>query len=248
MYISTIWGVGVMPMYTELRVRRLAGAAALVAASALALAGCGGDGTGTKADERPAAATATSSDDSPAPETSPSSPAPAATPTPALSPTPTPAAVTLPDFTGRSVGSAVIAAKKAGLDYAVHLQGTGQRASSWGTGEEVCVQTGESGGVTFDVPRDGRDCAGRPLHTPEPAPEPARTKDTGGSGGSTGGGSGGGGTGACELMSPAGNCYADGQFCANKHHGLKTHGRGGEYLTCEPDSAGRWRWSDGVAG
>jgi hypothetical protein len=26
------------------------------------------------------------------------------------------------------------------------------------------------------------------------------------------------------------------------------NGKGGEYLTCERDAAGRWRWSDGVAG
>ncbi|WP_077797982.1 hypothetical protein [Streptomyces sp. JHA26] len=236
-----------MPIRT--RRNRLAGAAALVAASALALAGCGDSSADTKADERPAAATAAPSSSSPAPE-APPTPTPTSTP----SPTPTPTAVTLADFTGRSVGSAVIAAKKAGLDLTVRLQGTGRQASSWGTGEKVCEQSGGPGTVTFTVARDGHDCAGRPLYTPKPTPtpEPARTRDAGGSGGGTGtggtGDTGSTGTGACELTSPAGNCYADGQFCAKKHRGLSTHGRGGEYLTCSQDSGGRWRWSDGAAG
>ncbi|MFE4048863.1 hypothetical protein [Streptomyces sp. YIM B13518] len=224
-------------------IRGLAGTTALIAASALALTGCGDAGADTAADERPAAATATPSSSSPTPEASPGTESP--TPTP----TPTPTAVTLSDHTGRSIGSAVIMAKKAGLDYTVLLQGTGKRASSWGAGEKVCEQTDGADGVTFTVPRDGRDCDGRPLYTPKPtpAPEPARTRDTG-SGGSGGSGGTGSGTGACELTSPAGNCYADGQFCARKHRGLSTHGRGGEYLTCARDSGGTWRWSDGVSG
>ena len=231
-------------MLVRRRMNRLAGAAATLAVSALALAGCGDGTADTAADERPAAATATPGDASPTAEASPTG---ATTSAPAPAPTPTPTPVTLPDFTGRSAGSAVLAAKRAGLGYTVRLQGTGRQASSWGTGEKVCEQTDGPGGVTFSVPRDGRDCAGRLLHTPKPTPtpEPARTPDTGGSDTGTGAGTG---TGACELMSPAGNCYADGQFCAKKHRGLSTHGRGGEYLTCEPDSAGRWRWSDGVAG
>ncbi|MFJ8543116.1 hypothetical protein ACIRFH_14070 [Streptomyces sp. NPDC093586] len=227
-------------MPIRMHMSRFAGTAALVAASALALAGCGGPTADTKADERPAAATATPSSGGPAPE---ASPTPTRSPIP--TPTPTPTTATLPDFTGRGVGAAVLAAKEAGLDHAVRLQGTGRTASSWGTGEKVCEQSGGTGTVTFTVARDGRDCAGRLLHTPEPTPtpEPGKTRDTGGSGGG-----GGTGTGACELTSPAGNCYADGQFCAEKHRGLSTHGRGGEYLTCEEDSAGRWRWSDGVTG
>ncbi|MFC8387318.1 hypothetical protein [Streptomyces sp. NPDC057238] len=218
--------------------RGLAGTVALVAASALALAGCGDGGADTEAGGRPAAATATPSD-SPTPEASPS------TETPTPTPTPTPAPVTLSDHTGDGIGSAVRAAEKAGIDYTVRLQGTGKQASSWGTGEKVCEQTDGSGTVTFTVPRDGHDCDGRPLHTPKPAPtpEPARTQDSGG-----GDSGSGGGTGACELTSPAGNCYADGQFCAKKHRGLSTHGRGGEYLTCAQDSGGTWRWSDGVSG
>ncbi|MGW4021423.1 hypothetical protein [Streptomyces sp. NPDC005009] len=221
--------------------RRLAGTVALVAASALALVGCGDAGADTEADERPAAATATPSSGSPTPEASPSTEAPTSTPTP----TPTPAPVTLSDHTGDSIGSAVRAAEKAGIDHTVRLQGTGKQASSWGTGEKVCEQTDGSGTVTFTVPRDGRDCDGRLLHTPKPTPtpEPAKTQDSGG-----GDSGSGGGTGACELTSPAGNCYADGQFCAKKHRGLSTHGRGGEYLTCAQDSGGTWRWSDGVSG
>ncbi|WP_399886284.1 hypothetical protein ACGH7X_17530 [Streptomyces sp. BBFR51] len=231
------------------RTSRLAGAAALIAASALALAGCGDGDAGTKAEARPAKATAAATptatpSSSPTPEASPSTETP--------TPTPTPAPVTLPDLTGRSIGTAVLAAKKAKVDYTVRLQGSRQRASSWGSGEKVCEQSGGSGAVTFTVPRDGRDCAGRLLHTPKPTPKPSKTRDEGTSGGTggTGGSTGGGGTGsgACELMSPAGNCYADGQFCANKHHGLSTHGRGGEYLTCRQDSGGIWRWSDGVPG
>lgn len=233
-----------MPIRTRhRRTSRLAGTAALIAASGLALAGCGDGGASTEADQAPATATATASATDPAsPSGSPTPEAPPGTETPA----PTPTAVTLADFTGRTMASAVLAAKGAHVDYTVLLQGTGQRASSWGTGEKVCEQSGGPGAVTFTVPRDGRDCAGRPLHTPEPAPEPSRTR-TGGTGG-TSGGTGGGGTGVCELTSPAGNCYADGQFCAGKHRGLSTHGRGGEYLTCEADSDGRWRWSDGVPG
>ncbi|WP_324609008.1 hypothetical protein [Streptomyces sp. NRRL F-5650] len=237
------------------RTSGLAAATALIAACALTLAGCGdggdGDGASTKADRTPAAATATATpSDSPTPEAA----AGTGTATPTPTPTPTPTAVTLEDFTGRTMGSAVLAAKGAHVDYTVLLQGTGRRASSWGLDEKVCEQSGGPGAVTFTVPRDGRDCAGRLLHTPPPAPLPTKAPGgaTGGTGGgSTGGGTSGGGGGGgavCELKSPAGNCYADGQFCANKHHGLSTHGRGGEYLTCERDSGGRWRWSDGVAG
>ncbi|WP_019982615.1 hypothetical protein [Streptomyces sp. Amel2xE9] len=109
--------------------------------------------------------------------------------------------------------------------------------------------------MTFTVARDGRDCAGRLLHTPTPAKSKATGGSTGGSGsgGSSGGsggssGGGGGGSKACAITSPAGNCYADGQFCAARHHGMSTYGKGGEYLTCEQDAAGRWRWSDGVPG
>ncbi|MFC8873394.1 hypothetical protein [Streptomyces ardesiacus] len=246
-----------MPIRIRTRHRRtsgLAGATALVAACALTLAGCGdGDGdtsTGARAAAATATPTATATpSDSPTPEASPST----GTATPTPTPTPTPTAVTLRDLTGRTMGSAVLAAKGAHVDYTVRLQGTGQRASSWGLDEKVCEQSGGPGAVTFTVPRDGRDCAGRLLHTPPPAPLPTKAPGgaTGGTGGGTGGGgtSGGGGGGAvCELKSPAGNCYADGQFCADKHHGLSTHGRGGEYLTCERDSGGRWRWSDGVPG
>ncbi|MFI7345051.1 hypothetical protein ACIBSR_02095 [Streptomyces sp. NPDC049936] len=226
-----------MPIRTRRpRTGRLAGMAALITASALVLAGCSDGGTGAKEDSRPAASTATATPNSvPTPE------AALSTETQPATPTPTPTAVTLPDLTGRGIGAAVLAAKKADVDYTVRLQGTGQRASSWGSGEKVCEQSGGSGAVTFTVPRDGRDCAGRLLHTPEPTPKPSMTRDsrTGGTGG---------GTGVCELMSPAGNCYADGQFCAKKHRGLSTHGRGGEYLTCEQDSGGVWRWSDGVTG
>ncbi|OSC61495.1 hypothetical protein B5181_27300 [Streptomyces sp. 4F] len=225
-------------MPERIRMRRLAASVALAAASALALAGCGGGGTGTEADERPATAAAAQSP-SPTPEAS----ATTEPSTPAAAETPSPAAVTLPDHTGRDVGGAVLAAKAAHIDYTVHLQGTGRQASTWDLDEEVCEQTDGPDGVTFTVPRDGRDCAGRLLDPPEPAPAPesAKPQDSG-----TGGS--GGGTGACELTSPAGNCYADGQFCAKKHRGLSTHGRGGEYLTCEPDSGGTWRWSDGVTG
>ncbi|MEV8128512.1 hypothetical protein AB0P07_31430 [Streptomyces sp. NPDC085944] len=223
----------------------LAGTAALIAACALALAGCGGDGgdgASTKAAGTATAATATATatpSSSPPPEASPS-PQP---PTPAFTPT----AATLSDFTGRTMRAAVLAAKGAHVDYTVLLQGTGQPASSWGLDEKVCAQSGGSGTVTFTVPRDGRDCAGRLLHTPKPTPKPSKTRADG-TGGTSGGGGTGGGTGVCELTSPAGNCYADGQFCATKHRGLSTHGRGGEYLTCEQDSGGRWRWSDGVPG
>ncbi|WP_228773742.1 hypothetical protein [Streptomyces sp. VN1] len=218
------------------------GAVALLAVCVLALAGCGGgDGGDPPADAglltAPATATATSTatpSDSPTPEASPS--------------TEPPAPATLPDLTGRSVGAAVLAAEKADVDYTVRLQGTGRQASSWGSGEKVCEQSGGPGTATFTVPRDGRDCDGRLLHTPKPTPKPSKTRESG-TGGTSGGTSGGTtGSGACELMSPAGNCYADGQFCAKKHRGLSTHGRGGEYLTCRQDSGGVWRWSDGVPG
>ncbi|MFF4472756.1 hypothetical protein ACFYZ3_24715 [Streptomyces sp. NPDC001599] len=226
------------------RTGRLAATAALIAASALALAGCGEGDASTKADEAPAKAT-TSATDTATPSSSPTPEASPSTETPTSTPTPT--AVTLPDLTGGSIGAAVSAAEKAHVGYTVRLEGSGQRASSWGSGEKVCEQSGGSGAVTFTVPRDGRDCVGRLLHTPEPAPKPSKTRADG-TGGTSGSGGTGGGSGACELMSPAGNCYADGQFCAKKHRGLSTHGRGGEYLTCERDSGGRWRWSDGVSG
>ncbi|MFB6785440.1 hypothetical protein ACFCWT_01975 [Streptomyces olivaceus] len=217
------------------------GAVALLAVCVLALAGCGGgDGGDPPDDARPLTAPATAT----ATET------PSDSPTPEASPSTEPSApATLPDLTGRSVGAAVLAAEKADVDYTVRLQGTGRQASSWGSGEKVCEQSGGPGAATFTVPRDGRDCDGRLLHTPKPTPKPSKTRESG-TGGTSGGTSGGttGGSGACELMSPAGNCYADGQFCAKKHRGLSTHGRGGEYLTCRQDSGGVWRWSDGVPG
>ncbi|MFF0539334.1 hypothetical protein ACWDF1_21050 [Streptomyces coelicoflavus] len=247
-----------MPIRIHTRHRRgsgLVAPAALIAACALALAGCGdGGGASTKGAGTATAATATATA------------TPSSSPTPEASPTPS--AVTMSDQTGAVLGSAIAVADGKGLDYAVYLQGTGlslagggKQASSYGPSEEVCEQVDDSADtnpsfdVAFTIPRDGRDCAGRLLHTPKPTPKPTpepsktRADGTGGTsgGGGTGGGSGGG-SGACELMSPAGNCYADGQFCAKKHRGLSTHGRGGEYLTCERDSGGRWRWSDGVPG
>ncbi|MGW2297561.1 hypothetical protein [Streptomyces violaceorubidus] len=238
-----------MPIRIRTRHRRpggLTGTAALIGACALALAGCGDGGDASaKADGTPAAATTTATA------------TPSSRPTPEASPTPS--AVTMSDQTGAVLGSAIAVADGKGLDYAVYLQGTGlslagggKQASSYGPGEEVCEQvddpadTNPSFDVAFTVPREGRDCAGRPLHTPTPTPTKTRANGTGGTSG--GGGTSAGGTGACELTSPAGNCYADGQFCAGKHRGLSTHGRGGEYLTCASDSDGRWRWSDGVPG
>ncbi|EFE68722.1 conserved hypothetical protein [Streptomyces viridosporus ATCC 14672] len=225
----------------RIRMRGSVGAAALVGAFALTLAGCGDADGGTEADGRPAAVTATPGSAGSAPEASPE--ASDGTGSPTATPTPAPTPVTLPDFTGRSIGTAVRAAEKADVDHTVRLQGTGRAASTWAATEKVCEQTDGFDGVTFTVPRDGRDCAGRLLHTPKPTPtpKPARTEGPGGTGTGTG-------TGVCELTSPAGNCYADGQFCAAAHRGLSTHGRGGEYLTCAQDSAGRWRWSDGVPG
>ncbi|MGV9986243.1 hypothetical protein [Streptomyces olivaceus] len=217
------------------------GAVALLAVCVLALAGCGGgDGGDPPDDARPPTAPATAA----------ATGTPSDSPTPEASPSTEPSApATLPDLTGRSVGAAVLAAEKAHVDYTVRLQGTGRQASSWGSGEKVCEQSGGPGIATFTVPRDGRGCDGRLLHTPKPTPKPSKTRESG-TGGTSGGTSAGttGGSGACELMSPAGNCYADGQFCAKKHRGLSTHGRGGEYLTCRQDSGGVWRWSDGVPG
>ncbi|ANH92119.1 hypothetical protein A8713_13895 [Streptomyces sp. SAT1] len=232
-----------------LRVRRIAGTAALLAAGVLALAGCDDD-SGTPA-AHPAPATASAAATSAAPEPSGEPATEPASTRPAASATATPAA-TLRDYTGSGVGTAVAAARAGGLRYAVHLQGTGRSASSWGAAEKVCEQRAAGGAVTFTVARDGRDCAGRPLHTPAPAKTASGDGSGGTSGGSGGttGGSGGGNSGskACALTSPAGNCYADGQFCADRHHGMSTYGKGGEYLTCAQDGAGRWRWSDGVAG
>ncbi|CAL9459707.1 hypothetical protein SUDANB58_02622 [Streptomyces sp. enrichment culture] len=236
-----------------IRVRRLLGAAALVGAGALTLAGCGGGSADTTADKpstsastttATASATATASPSGTGPETSPGG-------------TPTPAVVPLRDLTGASIGKAIAAAESGGLRYAVYLQGTGlsrdgggQRASSWAADEEVCDQIDGSDGASYDVaftvPRNGRDCAGRLLHTPEPTREAGTGSGSGSS--ASGGSTGGGGGTACAITSPAGNCYADGQFCANRHHGLSTYGRGGEYLTCSQDGSGRWRWSDGAVG
>ncbi|MFF0964439.1 hypothetical protein ACWDQO_02820 [Streptomyces sp. NPDC003703] len=232
-----------------LRVRRIAGTAALLAAGVLALAGCDDDsGTGAA---HPAPATAAAAATSAAPEPSGEPATEPASPRPAASATPAPAA-TLRDYTGSGVGTAVAAARASGLRYAVHLQGTGRSASSWGAAEKVCEQRADGGAVTFTVARDGRDCAGELLHTPAPAKTASGGGSGGTSGGGTTGGSGGGNSGggskACALTSPAGNCYADGQFCAARHHGMSTYGKGGEYLTCAQDGAGRWRWSDGVAG
>ncbi|POX50268.1 hypothetical protein C3489_22780 [Streptomyces sp. Ru71] len=235
--------------------RGASGLAALVAAAALALTGCQSDDTDAKA-----AAPRTSPVTSAAPSTTAPEPSPASSsPTPAAEPT----VVTIADHTGTSVGRAVAAARASGLRYAVYLQGTGasldgggRTASSWGTSEKVCEQIDDpddrnaSFDVAFVIARDGRDCAGRLLHTPAPTRTTAAGGGTsGGSSGVTGGGSGTSGSSwTCAITSPAGNCYADGQFCATRHHGLSTYGKGGEYLTCEQDSDGRWRWSDGHAG
>ncbi len=235
------WGVGFVRL---IRVRRFAGTAVLLVAGALALAGCGDGDSGAPKAARPAPATAATGPQQPE---EPASTEPAS-PTPTPTPTPTPAA-TLRDYTGARIGTAIAAAKASGVGYAVQLQGTGRRASSWGSDEKVCDQRTRADGVTFTLARDGRDCAGRLLHTPAPT-QAGSTAD--GSSGSSGGGSisggGSGGNTACAITSPAGNCYADGQFCAQRHHGMSTYGKGGEYLTCEQDAAGRWRWSDGAAG
>ncbi|MFH9549348.1 hypothetical protein ACIBAH_29795 [Streptomyces sp. NPDC051445] len=238
------------------RGRTVSWAVALAAAASLTLAGCEGDddaGAGSKAaPETTAAAAATpaSSSAAPAPEPSPSDSGPAASPTPTV--------VTLGDHSGTAVGKAVADARADGLRYVVYLQGTGasldgggRKASSWSAGEKICEQIDDptdvnsSFDVAFVVARDGRNCAGGLTATPKPTKTATGTT----SGGTSGGGSGsGGGSKGCELTSPAGNCYADGQFCAQRHHGLSTYGKGGEYLTCEEDAAGVWRWSDGHPG
>ncbi|ARP74258.1 hypothetical protein LK08_21600 [Streptomyces sp. MUSC 125] len=235
-------------MDIRMRDRRAVGPVALVAAAALALAGCQGGDEGTKPEQKPTPVATASAAGSP-------TPTPTSTPAPTTSPTPTVA--TLRDQAGGTVGRAVTAARGRGLHYAVYLQGTGaslhgggRRATSWGTGEKVCRQIDDPTDVnsTFDVAfviaRDGRDCAGRLLHTPTPTPVTTPSRNSTGGGGSGTGGT----TTTCAITSPAGNCYADGQFCATRHHGLSTYGKGGEYLTCERDSAGVWRWSDGRAG
>ncbi|MEU1192897.1 hypothetical protein [Streptomyces sp. NPDC005859] len=237
--------------------RGVSWAVALTAAAALTLAGCqGGD---TDADGKAAPETTAAADATPAP----SSAAPEPEPSPSSSsPAPTPTVATLVDHSGTAVGKAVAEAEADGLRYVVYLQGTGasldgggRKASSWNAGEKICEQIDDpadvnsSFEVAFVVPRDGRNCAGSLLHTPKPTKTATGTTSGGTTGGGTSGGSGSGGSGkGCELTSPAGNCYADGQFCAQRHHGLSTYGKGGEYLTCEEDAAGVWRWSDGHAG
>lgn len=117
----------------------------------------------------------------------------------------------------------------------------------------------------------GKDCPAKagayldetkdPNYTPPPAPDSGSTGGstgggTGGTGGSTGGGTstggsttggstgGGGWDGTCELMSPAGNCYKAGQFCANKHVGLSTHDANGRMIYCKiRDDGQRWNYS-----
>jgi len=231
-----------MRLISVARVRRSAAAAALLLAGALALTGCGGDDSGTS--KAAHAVTATPSD------TAQTSAEPTDTDT--ASPTPSPAA-TLRDYTGSRIGTAIAAAEADHITYAVQLEGTGRRASAWSPDEKVCDQDTGADGVTFTLARDGHDCAGRLLHTPAPAHAGSSGGSSGGGGSGSGGTSGGtsssgGGGKACAITSPAGNCYADGQFCAQRHHGLSTYGKGGEYLTCQPDGSGRWRWSDGVAG
>ncbi|MFF5760381.1 hypothetical protein ACFY7A_33720 [Streptomyces longwoodensis] len=239
------------------RARAASGLTALAVACLLALTGCQSGDDGEGGDARAGAEVSASVL---AASPSGTSPTPAPEPTPSsAAPTPVPTVPTLDDHSGRTIGRAVAAARRAGLTYAVYLQGTGasldgggRRASSWGAREKVCSQLDDPDDVTgafdvaFVVARDGRDCAGKPLYTPKPTPEPVKTSG-GTTGGSGGGGSGGGSTG-CALTSPAGNCYADGQFCAARHHGMSTYGKGGEYLTCEQDAGGIWRWSDGRPG
>lgn len=43
-------------------------------------------------------------------------------------------------------------------------------------------------------------------------------------------------------MSPAGNCYRAGQFCANKHVGMRTHDANGRIIHCKVRGDGQ-RWN-----
>ncbi|MHC0431915.1 PASTA domain-containing protein [Streptomyces sp. O3] len=115
-----------------------------------------------------------------------------------------------------------------------------------------------------------KDKTNDPAYTPPPPSKPADSTSggttsggtatsggsgTGGSGTSGSGTSGGdassggsGGTGGwngqCELTSPAGNCYRAGQFCANKHVGMRTHDANGRIIYCKERASGqRWNYS-----
>ncbi|MGW0659194.1 hypothetical protein [Streptodolium elevatio] len=47
--------------------------------------------------------------------------------------------------------------------------------------------------------------------------------------------------GSCEIVSNAGNCYNDGQFCRKADLGRSTHDRDGEWITCKRDgTVNRW--------
>ncbi|NUU20688.1 MAG: hypothetical protein HOV68_04095 [Streptomycetaceae bacterium] len=47
--------------------------------------------------------------------------------------------------------------------------------------------------------------------------------------------------GVCEIVSNAGNCYNDGQFCRKADLGRSTHAGNGEWITCVRDGD-RYRW------
>lgn len=93
-----------------------------------------------------------------------------------------------------------------------------------------------------------KDRRNDPGHTPPSPPSNSGSGGSTGGSGSTDGSGGSGGAaewnGQCELTSPAGNCYRAGQFCANKHLGLRTHDAGGRIIYCKERADGqRWNYS-----
>ncbi|WP_158710961.1 PASTA domain-containing protein [Streptomyces albus] len=179
-----------------------------------------------------------------------------------------------PDVTGTVYAKAVTALTKAGLDEDDISAGSAYRdvtvtaddAESDPDDYTVCFQSPKAGsdikpGTKAELTLvEGDSCPSAkgtykdrkndPDYTP---PAPARDSGTGSSsGGGSGSGSGGSGgsgdtgqwNGQCELMSPAGNCYRAGQFCANKHLGLQTHDAGGRIIYCKERADGqRWNYS-----
>lgn len=179
---------------------------------------------------------------------------------------------TVPDVVGSTYAKAVKALVKAGLDEEnIGVDSAYKDVSLSAADVEddaddhtVCFQSPAAGKdvkpdteATLTLVEGGSCPAGKgtyqdkkndPNYTPPPAPR--RDSGSGGSGssGGSGGGSGGGSdnaagwNGQCELMSPAGNCYRAGQFCANKHVGMRTHDANGRIIHCKVRGDGQ-RWN-----
>ncbi|PJE98248.1 hypothetical protein CUT44_08240 [Streptomyces carminius] len=172
-----------------------------------------------------------------------------------------------PGVTGKTYAEAVKALTKSGLDEGRISADSAYKDVSLvqaevegdADGYTVCFQSLKAGAdvkpgaeATLTLVEGGlcpskkgtyQDKENDPSYTPPPPPSSSQ-RDSG-SGGSTGGAGGSAEwNGQCELTSPAGNCYRAGQFCANRHVGMRTHDANGRIVYCKVRGDGqRWNYS-----